>query len=395
MKQNILKGASILSAILMLSVVMTPVLAAEVQPFNRWGYANDGAGLLDTELITAWIDGVEYGADITGTGGDIGLFSIDVFGDSTDSPTEKRGGYNGDTVYYVHGDLTTAGVFFAETDSWLVGGFNTVAADINEVGATPALLKINNVASQAGFAVDDYIVIYNPSAAPVDLFGFSIAIGGGAPAPIAAVCADSVNPVAAGGWAAIDLTGLLSTTGNSITLQETATGYIVDRVEYGAIATEPENTWMTNAVNPAADMEIYRVPAMGADTNDNAVDFGTQAAVDHGGITPVTATATGPIGIGIAAIDITYTTTGSPATAEIFVSENGGAFASVGIDNPADGTFAYVCPGVTGDQYDFIANVPGGDDDGVGIPGGPAEAGSWELDLLQDLHQRYNTWLGS
>jgi hypothetical protein len=296
MNTKILKGASILSAILMVSMLFSTVLAGPVQPFNRWGYANDsgGADLPDGTDLYSWIDGVSYGMDTT-TGGN-GLFSIDTYGDDTTPDAVKTGGYNGDTVFYSIGDLTTSGTFFAETDSWVVGGFNTLPADLNEVPASPALLKINNVASQSGFAIDDYVVVYNPSGAAVDLTLFSLDIGGAGPAPILAgmVCPDSTNPVAPGTWCALDLTGLLSTTGNSITLSESASGFIVDRVEYGAIPAEPENTMMPNAPNPAAAQEIYRVPVMGADTNDCLVDFTIGPAVDHGGIVAPFITITDP-----------------------------------------------------------------------------------------------------
>jgi len=299
MNTKILKGASILTAVLMVSMLFSTVLAGPVQPFNRWGYAYDNGGTpLDTQNIYAWIDGVSYGTDVTGTGGDVGLFSIDTYGDDTTPDGVKTGGYNGDAVFYTHGDLTTTGIFFAEGDTWTVGGFNVAAANLNEVAATPPLLKINNVASQANVpsGIDDYIVVYNPSGAAVDLTAYEISIGGGAAIPIVAgmVCPDSTNPVGAGMWCALDFTGLLSTTGNSITLAQSATGFIVDRVEYGAIGAEPENTMMNNAPNPGAGQEIYRVPAIGADTNDCLVDFTPGPAVDHGGAVAPFITVTDP-----------------------------------------------------------------------------------------------------
>lgn len=91
------------------------------------------------------------------------------------------------------------------------------------------------------------------------------------------------------------------------------------------------------------------------------------------------ATATGPIGVGGNAVTITYTWTLSPASVDLFYSENGGLFVPAGNDATVDGSFAWVCPGGPGDTYDWIANVPGGADDGVGIPGGPAEAGTYTI----------------
>jgi hypothetical protein len=69
--------------------------------------------------------------------------------------------------------------------------------------------------------------------------------------------------------------GGLSNTGNSIKLISTTNTRIVDRVEYGSIATSPENTLMSNAANPASGQEIYRNGH--ADTNMCAADFLSRA----------------------------------------------------------------------------------------------------------------------
>ncbi|MCK4266374.1 MAG: hypothetical protein KAX31_03775, partial [Thermoplasmata archaeon] len=105
MKTPIMKGASILTAILFFSMVLTPVLGGEVLPFNRWGNAYQDVAEtipLNTQTITAWVEGVSYG-DTTTDGA--GLFNIDTRGDTTDSTTVKTGGWNLDDVFYVHGDL--------------------------------------------------------------------------------------------------------------------------------------------------------------------------------------------------------------------------------------------------------------------------------------------------
>jgi hypothetical protein len=368
MNIKILKGASILTAVLMVSTLFSTVLAGPVQPFNRWGYAYDNGGTpLDTQDIYAWIDGVSYGTDVTGTGADVGLFSIDCYGDDTTPDGVKTGGYNGDAVFYTHGDLTTTGIFFGETDSWIVGGFNVAAANLNEVAATPPLLKINNVASQANVisGIDDYVVIYNPSAGAVDLTAYELSIGGGAPIAINAgiICPDSTNPVAAGGWCAIDLTGLLSTTGNSITLAEIATGFIVDRVEYGAIAAEPENTMMNNAPNPAINQEILRQPAMGSDTNDCLVDFTTGPSVDHGGGVVVTYGPPAPTALRIDVVgpqdtatdcELTWTDEPTSVSYDIFRGPAPDAINfGAPIANVPQGAMSYIDPGAVGGSAEY------------------------------------------
>ena len=101
---------------LMFSMLLSPVLAAPPQPNNRWGYASDAGGPLPPgELITGWVDGVQYGDNLTvdDVSGD-GLFSVDTLGDTDYGlGTEKDGGILGEFIYYVHGDLTSAngGVF--------------------------------------------------------------------------------------------------------------------------------------------------------------------------------------------------------------------------------------------------------------------------------------------
>jgi hypothetical protein len=274
-----------IAAVMMLSGIFT-IFSMDnrgfpVGPYNRWGYAYDvGAMPLDTELTTAWIDGVQYGTTVTWTGADVGLFSIDTIGDDTTPDDIKTGGYNGDTIYYVHGDLTPAngGTFFLETDTWLVSGF--INGDLNEHPSSPALLKINNVSAQSTYPVTDYIVIYNPTSSPVDASTFSLSVAEAAPVPISvgdivpglSIWNDITIP--AFGNLALDMAtwGSLNSTGNSIKLLETPTGYVVDRVEYGNIPTEPENTIMSNASAPGAGNEIRRTN-YGSDTNDCSSDF--------------------------------------------------------------------------------------------------------------------------
>jgi|GEM_PF-4544471 len=261
--------------------VLLPKGTRGQSPFNRWGYAYDDTGVpLEGELITAWVEGVSYGSVVTMMAPNAGLFTIDTDADHNASDNIKDGGYDGETVYYAHGDLTTGGIFFNETDVFVSGGTNMLAANLHEVSDTPALLKINNVSSQSTYAITDYIVIHNPTASSVDAGDYSISVAETAPNPITT----GIIPVELSDWndimippngyLAIDMAswGGLDAAGNSVKLIETARGFVVDRVEYGAIMNEPENSVMPNALAPAAGQEIRRNTA-GLDTNDCSADY--------------------------------------------------------------------------------------------------------------------------
>lgn len=135
-----------------------------------------------------------------------------------------------------------------------------------------------------------------------------------------------------------------------------------------ALNTPFGDGWCTDQATGLID--TFTFPGAGGSV---ALDIRLPAAAGDDAI------ATGPTGLGPAATTITYTWNPIAPTVELFYSENGGAFLSAGIDASVDGSFPWVCPGVPGDTYDWIANVPGGSDDGVGIPGGPFEAGTYTL----------------
>ncbi|MEW5937410.1 MAG: Ig-like domain repeat protein, partial [Candidatus Thermoplasmatota archaeon] len=296
MKKRMMQGASLVIGALLVAMVfagVNPVRGAEPLPFTRFGDdpTNDTT---PSTLITAWVDGVEYSWN---TSLSSGFYSIDVQGDdTTDSPNVKDGGLNNDPVQYVLGGrLTTAspGSFAAQTDTWLS---NVTVEGPLSAGPQPEHLKINNVSSQSTITggPTDYIVIYNPDivAGIDDVTAYYLAVG---TAPALQIIATDIyttqmydwitNPIPANDFIVIDMTkwGGLSNTGNSIKLiYNNATGFIVDRVEYGAIATSPENTILNNSAAPAAGQEIARrtwpglVFTPGEDTNDCGHDFGTR-----------------------------------------------------------------------------------------------------------------------
>jgi hypothetical protein len=199
MKTQIMKGASILTAVMMLTMAVSTTLAAPPIPFTRLG---DTA--YNTQLICSWIDGVEYG-NVTSTG--TGYIELDTVGDDTVPDTTKTGGIAGDVIQYSVGRLTGATARFfapAENDVWSAGG--TFTGDLTADGADTILLKIDVVASQATVGITDYIIIYNPHTATVDVTLYSLAVGTAAAQAIAAgdytiagLVPANVNPIPAGG----------------------------------------------------------------------------------------------------------------------------------------------------------------------------------------------------
>ena len=68
MKNAIMKGASILTVIFMISMVFTPLAtAAPIQPDQRFGvaYESDTVTEIDSENVLGFIDGVQYGVAVT------------------------------------------------------------------------------------------------------------------------------------------------------------------------------------------------------------------------------------------------------------------------------------------------------------------------------------------
>ena len=264
----IMKGASILMAVFMVSMVMSPVFAAPPLPFDREGNAD-----VNDTYITSWIDGTEYGNDTTDGVGD---FFLATQSDETLPDGKKTGGQDGvgDIIQYAIGDLTgtETATFFTETDAFLIGGYSAAGpnADLNS-GDVVRLLKINNIS----FA-SQYVVIHNPTSIAVDMDTYSIAVGVGGPQAIAAtdyvdgMYMWNVNSIPAGGYFALDMSKIVGI-GAANALELSIGGHIVDKVEYGAIATEPENTLLRNAAAPGAT-EIQRV-APGSDSNDCNADF--------------------------------------------------------------------------------------------------------------------------
>lgn len=308
-----------MTAALFFSMLMAPVFAAPQMPFDRLGDTT-----YNTQVICSWIDGVEYGrATTSGTG----YLEISTAGDDTAQNTEKIGGNAGDVIQYSVGDLTGATARFfapAENDNFVTG--SSFTGDLTADGADTILLKIDILASQSTVAgLPDYIVIYNPHTAAVNAGGYSLAVGTAAAQAIVAgdiptglATNNNINIPAAGSLV-INMTkwGGLAAGGNAVKLISTTNTRVVDRVEYGSIATEPENTWMTNAAAPGSAQEIYRNAH--ADTNQCAADFATRAqSVVRDIVAPtITATTFADNAVGVSVAAGVYEATWSEAMAAV------------------------------------------------------------------------------
>jgi hypothetical protein len=86
MKNAIMKGASILTGLFLISMLFTPFVgAAPINPDHRYGNALPASA---GDYVTAFIDGVQYGtADFACDGA--GAFSVVIDGDDLDDPTFK------------------------------------------------------------------------------------------------------------------------------------------------------------------------------------------------------------------------------------------------------------------------------------------------------------------
>ena len=266
----------------MIGMVFTPLAGAvPIQPDNRFGIAYDsGVNPIVGEYVLGFIDGVQYG--LSGATDGSGNFMIDVTGYDQDTPVPKSGGEDGDLIQYVWSPAMTGlttpgtGTFFAETRGFVSASITN--ANLNE-GATPALLKIDRVVTAGTWQDGNFFAIYNPTGAGVDLAAgtnWKFDVGAGPVDVLSVVHNGPISDViAAGGYFYIDAPLANS---DSIQLID-PNGWVMDRVEYGAIGTYPEETMMGNAPLPGGTM-IYRQQAAGDDTNDCSVDFTSGAIIE-------------------------------------------------------------------------------------------------------------------
>lgn len=298
---------------LLISLALSPVWlsrAAVPVPHNAYGYATDAQGVRfpASETITAWIDGVMYGSNLTfedagdpDPGNRTGKYDLDTAGNevtippSPETPWVKEGGDQGDEIMYVWGDMTgddtTPGGFltsltFEQNATWktfMVENINLSVAPLQP----PALPKINNITTMPMDQGSQYVWIFGPPGIPMHDFYLEKNDGkmhGG-------TRIDLMGELSPLGYLYVDLgsRNYLNVTGDELKLvwdNPGGTGapfagrdIVVDRVEFnsswnGTHYGEPDNTIMPDAYGqPYEGYEMRRYPYPGADTNNCLVDF--------------------------------------------------------------------------------------------------------------------------
>ncbi|MEE9489479.1 MAG: hypothetical protein V3V91_03465, partial [Thermoplasmata archaeon] len=283
--------------------------AAIPVPHNTYGHAFDmqGMTLPDGELVTAWIDGVSYGWNMTfydpldpNPWNQSGKYDVDTDGNHVtipgdpDTPWIKEGGdHDVDDIMYVWGDMTDLGNLGSYPISWVFeqnATWRTFVTEYMNLTVTPiqppALPKINNITTMPADQGNQYVYIYGPPGMPVRDYYLEKNDGqihGG-------TRIDLSGETSLAGYLYVDLgsADYLDPDGDEIKLvwdNPNATGapfagrdVVVDRVEFngswnGTHYGEPDNTIMPDAYAPYWGYEIHRYPLPGSDTNDCMYDF--------------------------------------------------------------------------------------------------------------------------
>ncbi|MFQ5909568.1 MAG: PKD domain-containing protein [Thermoplasmata archaeon] len=302
-----------LVAFTLATMVMSPIImnsrAAIPVPHNSYGHAFDKQGVTFSsgELITAWIDGVSYGWNVTfddmfdpDPTNRTGKYDVDTYGNQVtipsdpDTPWIKEGGDHGiDDIMYVWGDMTDLGTapgylpsaIFEQNATWRTFVSEYMNLTIAPV-QPPALPKINNITTEPPDWGNQYLYVYGPPRTAMN--GFYLEkndgqIHGG-------TRIDLFGETSQAGYLYVDLgsTDYLNVTGDELKLVWDNPGgmgapfagreVVVDRIEFNASWNgthygEPDNTIMPDAIAPYIGYEIHRHPLPGSDTNDCAYDF--------------------------------------------------------------------------------------------------------------------------
>ena len=296
-------------AVMMVVVGVTPmvVTAAIPVPHNNWGIPYDETPVMmsEGELITSWIDGVEYGRGTTFLSGPDVYYDIDTAGNwvtapgDPNSPWVKEGGDLLEPIMYAWGDMTNIkldpdsdmvlnyGVFEEWAEWWTTAVNYTDIYLASMANQPPMFPKISQIVPEPIDGDPDYVFIYTEDPF-FDMAGFYLEKNDNTThGPTFALSGPSDSQ----GYFYANLTTMdLWGCGDELKLVWTNPGpafggmdIVVDRVEWNATVggchyTEPDNTIMTDATAPGPDTAIRRTgtdPVYADDTNDNAVDFVT------------------------------------------------------------------------------------------------------------------------
>lgn len=284
------------------------VMAAIPIPHNMYGHPYDETGVKMpvNELITSWVDGVEYGRNLTFSAVSDIWYDIDTAGNwmldpvTPETPWEREGADLNDPIMYVWGDMTNIKLdpegdlllnygVFNETDLWMTNV--TVNSDLHLpfiYDQPPLFPKISMIIPAPTDGWGDYVLIYTEDPF-VDMSAFYLEKNDGTLVGPSEPLSGVSNTTA---YFYANLTTLdLNACGDELKLVWTNPGpafggndIVVDRVEWNATTggvhgPEPDNTIMTDASAPACgtpDFALRRqgvFPVFDQDTNDNAADF--------------------------------------------------------------------------------------------------------------------------
>ncbi len=298
-------ACAVAGALVLLGVapVLENVRGAIPIPHNSWGHPYDETGVLIVadEWLTSWIDGVEYGRNLTYSYDFNIWYDIDTHGDwmlnltTPETPWVKEGGNIDDPIMYAWGDFTEIdpdpegdGVFnsgvFEESQLWMTT--LVVREDLNLSATQPPMYpKISWIVPEPDDGLLDYVLIYTKDPF-FDMSGFYLEKNDGSlNGPVQTLSGES--NATAYFYASLDDIDLHGC-GDELKLVWNNTGpafggrdIIVDRVEWNATVGgchyfEPDNTIMTDAAAPSFGSAIHRTgsfPVYADDTNDNEHDF--------------------------------------------------------------------------------------------------------------------------
>ncbi|MCK5291865.1 MAG: Ig-like domain-containing protein [Thermoplasmata archaeon] len=306
--KKIFAWASAIVAIMLLTgaVPMIGIVKAAIPvPHNMWGHPLDETSVQMPvgELITSWIDGVEYGRSTTFMAALEVWFDVDTAGNWVTAPGDpntvwrKEGGDLNESIMYAWGDMTNIktdpdadtvldyGVFL-ETDLWMTTKVLRQDLNLSALADQPTHFpKISQIIPEPNDIWPDYVLIYTEDPAFL-MDGYYLEKNDGfLNGPVQTLT--GISNTSAYFYA--NLTAIdLDPCGDELKLVWTNTGpafggmdIVVDRVEWNATVggchyTEPDNTIATDATAPATGLAMRRTgtfPVYADDTNDNAVDF--------------------------------------------------------------------------------------------------------------------------
>lgn len=336
MEKKKISFVSVFVVVVMLAAIFMPigtVMAPPARQHNIWGYAEDGpdklsAGTTDPgREISAWIDGVCYGKNITQSSGQFDLYVDGDFWGLDEYNAVKDGGWEGDSItyfldynpmyYYLNISDTTSIFNFSAYQQVDPMFFDTQTWTDSAIPGNTYLrnLKINEVVFDLS-PLDDYIYIYDfggdLTEAALEQYYYlekddpwPVPIGPKGPIFNFSLFPGDVSS-AGGGFYYVNLNGFTLDDNDELKLVwrnpgttiANGTDVIVDRVEWGNhvnyISTtnppddrEYDNTTIWDCEDVPLAGESYKRKSNGVDTDNCSADFSIQAATPRiGGVIP-------------------------------------------------------------------------------------------------------------